>query len=139
MSLNGHGTALGRKQEAAIVALLTAATIEHAAEAAGIGRATLVRWLRDRDFKRAYDTARREALDGALRALHGSALKATRTLVALLDVSHEPTRLGAARTLLELALRSHDDFDIRARLDRIEEADAERAAERMKGWHRGAI
>ena len=82
MSLNGHGTALPRKQEAAIAALLTAATIEHAAEAAGISRATLVRWLRDRDFKRAFGTARRDALDGALHALHGSALKATRTLVA---------------------------------------------------------
>ena len=136
MSLNGHGTALPRKQEAAIAALLTAATIEHAAEAAGISRATLVRWLRDRDFKRAFDRARRDALDGALHALHGSTLKATRTLVGLLDAENEAIRLGAVRTLLEFALRSHDDFDIRARLDRIEDADADRTAERMKAWHR---
>jgi hypothetical protein len=36
----GHGSKIGRKQEAAIAALLSAATIEAAAERAGIGRAT---------------------------------------------------------------------------------------------------
>jgi len=42
----GRSSSLGRKKEEAIAALLTQRNIEEAANAAGIGTRTLLRWLK---------------------------------------------------------------------------------------------
>ncbi len=44
--MEGHGSKFGRKKEEAIAALLTQRNLEEAARAAGVGRQTLIRWLK---------------------------------------------------------------------------------------------
>ncbi len=59
--MSGHGQKLSRKEETAISALLTQGTLAEAASLAGIGEATLRRWLQRDDFQAAYRHARRQA------------------------------------------------------------------------------
>jgi hypothetical protein len=58
----GHGSKIGRKQEQAIAALLSNRSIEEAAHTAGIGGTTLLRWIQEPQFNKAYRKARRAYL-----------------------------------------------------------------------------
>jgi len=60
------GSKIGRKQEAAIAALLTERTHADAAAKAGISEATLQRWFRDFGFIAAYRAARRQIVEGGI-------------------------------------------------------------------------
>src|SRR6185312_4812372 len=62
----GHGDKLGRKAEAAIVALLAHPTMPEAAKAAGVSETTLWRWLQRDDFRKKYREAQAKVFDGAL-------------------------------------------------------------------------
>ena len=57
--MKGHGSKFGRKKEDAIVALLTQRNIDEAAKAAGVAANTLLKWMKDVEFDRAYRAARR--------------------------------------------------------------------------------
>src|ERR1700685_758603 len=54
-------TKFGRKQEQAVAALLAHRSIEEAARTAGIGVNTLLRWMKEPEFDKAYRKARRAA------------------------------------------------------------------------------
>ena len=62
----GHGAKFGRKKEDAIAALLSQRSIEDAAKVAKIGSNTLLRWLKEPDFKAAYLQARRAGVHQAV-------------------------------------------------------------------------
>jgi hypothetical protein len=49
----GHGSQSDRKREAAIEALLTQRNVEEAAREAGIGKQTLVQWMKIPEFQAA--------------------------------------------------------------------------------------
>lgn len=51
--MTGHGTKFGRKQEEAILALLTQKNTEEAARAIGVGPKTLFRWQQIPEFQAA--------------------------------------------------------------------------------------
>ena len=51
--MRGHGAKFSRKMEEAIAALLTHRNHEEAARAAGIGTATLLRWEKLAEFRKA--------------------------------------------------------------------------------------
>jgi transposase-like protein len=57
----GHGSKFDRKKEQAIAALLTQRNIEEAAKSIGIGANTLLRWMKEPEFQKAYRDARRQA------------------------------------------------------------------------------
>ena len=57
---------LDDRAEAAIAGLLVERTHELAAQKAGIGPATLSRWLRDPEFQAAYKAARRSLVESAV-------------------------------------------------------------------------
>jgi hypothetical protein len=104
--INGIGhdatAELTPRQEEAIAALLTCASVQAAARSVQIGRTTLYRWLKDETFLTAYQ-ARRQAMawaSGRLRRLVG---KAVHTLEYILDdpEAPAPARVSAARTVLE--------------------------------------
>ena len=61
--MSGHGTKFNRKMEVAVAALLTQKNQEEAARVAGISLATLVRWQRLPEFKKAF-----RKLDGLFTA-----------------------------------------------------------------------
>jgi len=89
LSLKGHGQKLTRKQEALIAALLTEPTYAAAADKAGVGTATLYRWLNVPAFRTAYRQARREAVESAIARSQAGSGQAVETL---LDVSRNGRR-----------------------------------------------
>jgi hypothetical protein len=72
---------LGRKQEEAIVALLSTRSIEDAARACETPARTLYRWLNDPDFDKAYRAARRKAFGQSTARLQYGASAAASTLL----------------------------------------------------------
>lgn len=110
------------KQERTIAALLAHATVESAAVAAGVGERSVYRWLREERFRAAYDEARRQALQDALRRLQavaGQAVDALREIVA--DEAVRPAeRVSAARVVLDFAVRGSELLDVEERLAALE-------------------
>jgi transposase-like protein len=126
-AIRGHGAKLPRKKEQAIAALLTAPSIEAAAQAIGVANATLRRWLADPGFKAEYMAARRDAVSQAVGALQRACLSAVETLRDIMTDKDAPhhARVASARAVLEGALRGIEVEDVLARLDVLEQARAE--------------
>ena len=116
----GHGDK-SRFRERAIVALLSAPSVERAAKTAGMSRATLLRWMQDEGFKAELATARRALVSESIGRLQIMLTDATKTLHALLRYRAPSVRLGAARALVEFACRAKDAEDYDARLTALEE------------------
>ncbi len=118
--MKGHGEKLGRKDEQAILALLTRPTIPEAAKACGVGEATLWRWMQEPEFRDRYRQARRQVLEGAIASLQQAAGEAATTLRTLLKAESETVRLGACRAILEQATKGADLLDLEARIAALE-------------------
>ncbi|MFH1036436.1 MAG: hypothetical protein V1806_18215 [Pseudomonadota bacterium] len=120
--MSGHGEKLSRKQEAAIIALLTTGTIGEAARVAGVDAATLGRWLKAPAFADAYRSARREALSLATSRLQQVAGEAVDSLATVMNDQASPAsaRVSAARSVLNLAYRAQEQQDFEARLSALE-------------------
>ncbi len=116
----GHGDK-SRFRERAIVALLSAPSVERAAKTAGMSRATLLRWMQDEGFKADLTAARRALVAEAISRLQTMLTDATRTLHVLLTCRAPTVRLGAARALVEFAFRAKDAEDFETRLDALEQ------------------
>jgi hypothetical protein len=115
-------------QHKAVSALLTEPSVRKAAEAAGVQERRLYRWLKEPDFAEAYRTARREATQQAIARLQqasGAAVSILLTLMAR-DTSPPAIRLAAARTVLEMAVKSVELEDLAARLEALEQKYAEK-------------
>ncbi len=119
---------LQEKMEKAICALLSAATVRDAAAAVGIGEQTMHRWLREPSFAAAYRAARREAVQQAVAQLQQRSNEAATVLFAvMLDLSQPaPSRVAAAKTVLDMALRGSELDDLAARIEALERQLAER-------------
>src|SRR5262249_45427790 len=98
------GCKLGRKQEAAIAALLTERTHAAAARAAGVGETTLQRWLRMPAFQSAYRAARRTLVEAAIGQLQLASKEAVRTLLRNLGCGVPSAEIRAAAQILQLAM-----------------------------------
>jgi hypothetical protein len=114
---------LGPAQHRAVIALLERPTVKEAAEAAGVHKATLYKWLKEPGFQAVYREARREALSRAtarLQQISSEAVEALREIVG--DRSQQgASRVGAARCILGYAARMTELEDFGARLARLEE------------------
>jgi hypothetical protein len=120
--MSGHGQKLSRKEETAISALLTQGTLAEAASLAGIGEATLRRWLQRDDFQAAYRGARREAVSQAvahLQRISGEAVEALRTIMND-DQKPSSARVTAARVILELSIKAVELEDLAVRIAALE-------------------
>jgi hypothetical protein len=104
----GHDAtiALTLRQQEAITALLTCASVQAAAKRVRIGRTTLYRWLKDETFLAAYQEARRQAMAWAPGQLQRLVGKAVHILEHILDdpEAPAPARVNAARTVLEFTM-----------------------------------
>ena len=110
--MKGHGQKLTRKQEALIAALLTEPTHAAAAAKAGVGEATLHRWLHLPAFRAAYRQARRELVEGAVGRIQAATGQAVDTLLAVAkDGAKDGDRVRAAVALLDHAFRGLTDAD----------------------------
>lgn len=114
---------LTAKQLRAIECLLRESTTQAAAEAAGVGKTTIFRWLNEPEFAAAYRQARDQMYEGALNGLQAASADAVR---ALRDVVNDKTamasaRVSAAAKVLDLSLKVREQFEIEERLRLLEE------------------
>jgi transposase-like protein len=94
--------------EQAVVALLSHRSIEEAAREVGVTANTLLRWMREPEFKNACREARRTVFSHAIGRLQDAAGAAATTLLKImLDTNVPPAiRLRAAEVVLEQATRA---------------------------------
>ena len=124
------------RQDQAIQALLSKGSICRAAEAAGVSRRTLTRWLQDAWFRGRYLRARGQMLQEIVAMCHARAASAVERLASEMDnKGGTPTsRISAAREILSVTLGAAAAADFEERLARMEEQlDAKlHASERKK-------
>lgn len=113
---------LGVKQLAAIEALLTFATRKDAAQAAGVDRKTLQRWLANPTFAAELRAAESAVMDEASRRLLSIANDALTVIdETLKDTTIPPSvRLRAAESILD-RLAAWQDRDLERRIVALEE------------------
>ena len=127
--MRGHGAKFSRKMEEAIAALLKHRNHEEAARAAGIGTATLLRWEKLAEFRKAYRQARRLAFGQGMARLQQASGAAGSTLLKLAVDPGTPAavKARAAYYILTLGTKAFETEDIEERV-----AELERAAELSK-------
>lgn len=120
--MKGHGAKLPSKREAAILSLLQTGSVEQAAEQVGIGGATLTRWLKQKEFQLQYHAARRHVFQMGLAKLASLTGSAIETLEAIMTdpMMKGASRVMAARTILDVAVRTIQGEDVEARLATLE-------------------
>jgi hypothetical protein len=114
---------LSARQLRAMTALLEEPSITSAAAKAGVSQKTMFRWLNDAIFSEAYRTARSKLLEDALTSLQAASVEAVGVLRAIMnDVGVNPfCRVGAAKAVLELALKGKGIIAFEDRLRVLEE------------------
>ena len=119
-----RGSILGRKQEGAIVALLTKRNVEEAAQSAGISIRTLMRWLKIPEFQKAYREARRQAFGQSIARLQQATTAAATTLMKIMVDPAAPAsvRVRAADSIFSHAAKAIEIEDIEARVSELERA-----------------
>ena len=120
----GHGAKLGRKQEAAIQALLTQPSLEAAARIVGVAPNTLLRWQQEPEFAKEYRKARLKAFgQGTARLQHAASAAVSAMLKILVDPKALPsTKLRAADLVLTHGAKAIEIEDIEARVSDLEQA-----------------
>jgi hypothetical protein len=130
-----HGGKRSHREEAAISALLSEGTIEAAATKAGLGESTLRRWLAEPAFMTQYRAARRHAVESAIGRLQAVTTKAVDALARNLTCGIPAVEVGAARSVLDQAIKAVELIDLAERVEALEQA-SELAAAREKGGRR---
>ncbi|MBI3465602.1 MAG: hypothetical protein HY000_21495, partial [Planctomycetes bacterium] len=111
--VRGHGQRFTRKHQALIAALLTEPTHAAAAAKAGVGKATLYRWLQTPAFRAAYRQAGRALVEAAIGRIQASTGQAVETLTTVARQGRRDSdRVRAAIALLEHALGGLKDADL---------------------------
>ena len=104
-----------------MTALLAGRNYVQAAAAAGVSVRQLGNWRNEPAFSAALRSARDLAFSETLEALRGAAHEAMKACQALLKPAiRSDVRIAAARTLLTLALKAHEDVNVDERLRALE-------------------
>ena len=100
-----------------VVILACGATVEQAAKQTGLSERTIYRRLADPEFARRLQEVRSEMLQRTSGTLTATGSEAVRTLVTLLNPNVAPNvRLGAARAVLEIAIKIREAADLEHRI-----------------------
>jgi hypothetical protein len=105
-----------------LMTLACGATVEAAAQKAGVSRATVQRRLLDPEFHARLQEFRSDMVTRASGTLTAASTEAIKTLLAL----QQPTiphavRLGAARSILEIGIKMREAADFEERLAALEQ------------------
>jgi len=109
-----------RKEEQAIAALLAEPTIAAAAARAGIGESTLLRWLAEPAFRDRYRAARRDVVEAAIGRLQQASTAAVDALARNLSCGIPAVEVGAAKAVLDQAVKAVELLDLAERVERLE-------------------
>jgi hypothetical protein len=114
----------GRKkaEEILLLALACGATVESAAQKAGISRATAHRRLADPEFQTRLKQIRSDMVQRTAGTLTAAGSESVKTLLALQQstIPHA-VRLGAARSVIELGIKMREVADLEERLAALEQ------------------
>lgn len=109
------------RQLAAIARLMAGDNVTRAAEACGIPRRTLTRWLTEDTFTRALEAAQTAAIADSVRHLAGALSEASAAVIRLARESEdEAIRLRAALAVVSMYRELRDAGDLEARLAALE-------------------
>jgi hypothetical protein len=114
------GTGRKKADDALLTALAAGATIQEAAGRAGLSERTAYRRMAEGAFAEKLKRFRADMLQRALGRLADTSTKAVETLSELLLAKSETVRLGAARSILELATRFRESVEFDQRLAELE-------------------
>jgi hypothetical protein len=130
----GHGEKKSRDTEKAIIALLTEPTLKQAAKTIGINESTLWRWMQEDEFKKQYSSAKKMAVSQAISRMQQICGRAVEVLQEVMDdpVAPAPSRVTAAKTIIEMTLRAVEIEDLEERITQLEQAQNE-------SYRRGAV
>jgi hypothetical protein len=105
-----------------LLALACGATVEAAAQKAGVSRATAHRRLQDAEFRARLQEFCSDMVKRASRTLTAASGEGIKTLLALQQPSTPyATRLGAARAILEIGIKMREVADMDERLTALEQ------------------
>jgi hypothetical protein len=100
-----------------VMALACGATVEAAAQAAGLSKRTVYRRLDDPDFRQRRQALRADLVQRTAAMLTAAGGESVRTLLALQKERIPPaTRLGAARAALEIGLKLREQAELEQRI-----------------------
>lgn len=119
--------------ETLLVALACGSTVEAAAAKAGLHKRTVYRRLDDPDFRQQLQEFRVNMLERACAMLTASSMEAVKTLLTLMERSvPHTTRLGAARSVLEIGVKMRELLEVEQRLSMVEKAVLENASKKLR-------
>jgi hypothetical protein len=123
--MKGSAAKLGRKQQEAIVALISHRSIEEAARVVGIGTRTMFGWLQRPEFDAAYRGARRATFSQSIARLQQAAGAAVATLMKIMVDPNAPaaSRVRAADCVLNHATKAIEIEDLEVRIRHLEAVD----------------
>ncbi len=112
------------RQERAIICLLSEPTLAKAADAAGVGKRSLTRWMDKPAFAKAYRKARRDAFGQSIALTQHYAPLAVNTLATIMADKQAPAhaRVTAAASLLKFGREGLELDDLALRVEALEEA-----------------
>jgi hypothetical protein len=108
--------------EALALAVATGQTLRSAADLAGVGERTAARRWADPAFRQRVSHMRGELVGQALGKMADGMTDAATKLRELLAAESESVRLGAARALLELAVKLRESTELEQRSAALEQA-----------------
>jgi hypothetical protein len=114
----------GRRQvdDMLLMTLACGATLEGAAQKAGVSKATVQRRLNDPAFQKRLQEIRSDMVKRTAGTLTAASTEAVKTLLALQHpaIPHA-VRLGAARSILEIGIKMREVADLEERLTALEQ------------------
>ena len=112
----GHGAKFGRKMDQAITALMSKPTVEDSAHSIGVSANTLLRWMKEPQFEKAYGEARHAVFSQSIARLQEAASTAVTALLEVVRDKKAPAgiRVRAADIVLVHGARAVDDLIVRA-------------------------
>ena len=122
METNTNPNRLTARQEKLLSILAGNPNIQAAAKAAGIGRSTVHRWLKEPDFREELTRRRNMALTEAMNSVQAYTAQAVEELVKLLGSSNEWIRRQVCMDVLNCSHKIREVEQIEQRLDAIEKA-----------------
>lgn len=121
MASDGRKSGRYRKGDGELIASLAAGySIKSAAVRASVGERTVQRRLAEPEFRDQVRDAREAFIQQTVGALAMASAQASITLSELLKADSEMARLGAARVILEQAMKYRDSDALESRIERLE-------------------